>query len=140
MSAAFLKGEDLQNPRYTRGVAELCHALGAPERSTLKVRKAAYGKTVAPYVGRRSAVNVLTAMGFRQFYCERRQCSWSTQGELIALALAHVDGYRLALKAGRELWRDTKTEVAGRLEVVRVADRRVQTLWRWLPTRQSRND
>ena len=49
VSGAFLQGRSFKSDMFCIPVAEICEAMGAPEKSIMKLNKAAYGLGVVPH-------------------------------------------------------------------------------------------
>ena len=96
--AAFLQGLESEEQRsiFAKPVVELAKQLGGDANSYVKIVKACYGLANAPAQWHSSVDHTMRTCGFQPLLTE--PCCWRLMddGELIGLAVAHVDDFLFA--------------------------------------------
>ena len=104
--AAFLQGLESEEERsiFARPVIELAKHLGGDANSYVKVVKACYGLANAPAQWHSSVDHTMRSCGFQPLLTE--PCCWRLleDGELVGLAVAHVDDFLFAGNDSSQLW------------------------------------
>lgn len=92
ISGAFLQGKPLEEELWCRPVREISEALGVPEATPLKMRKAAYGLVQAPLQWYHTIHESLVELGYSRLQVE--PCCWifrDKSGTVRSIVHSHVD-------------------------------------------------
>ena len=99
VSGAFLQGREYPDELYCIPCPEICRAMGLPEGSITKVRRACYGLVDAPLEWYRTVAEFLESLGFQRLWSDACAWVWRPNNELRGMISGHVDDF---LFAGRE--------------------------------------
>ena len=104
VTGAFLQSRQYPDTLYCIPCPEICQALGVPEGSVTKVRKACYGLVDAPLEWYRSVDTFLQGLGFSKLWSD--PCCWvlRVNGVLKGAISGHVDDFLFCGKQGDALW------------------------------------
>ena len=104
VTGAFLQSRQYPDTLFCIPCPEICHALGVPEGSITRVRKACYGLVDAPLEWYRSVDTFLQGLGFSKLWSD--PCCWvlRVDGILKGAISGHVDDFLFCGKQGDALW------------------------------------
>ena len=99
VSGAFLQGREYPDRLYCIPCKEICLAMGIPEGSITKVKRACYGLVDAPLEWYKTVASFLESLGLERLWSDACAWVWRPNHQLRGMIAGHVDDF---LFSGRE--------------------------------------
>ena len=105
VSGAFLQGRPYPGEMYCIPCPEICQAMGIPENSVTRLRKACYGLVEAPLEWCRTISEFLESLGLVRIWSDACCWVWRDQGRTQGVVSGHVDDFLFTGSDQNPRWR-----------------------------------
>ncbi|CAE7660472.1 RE1, partial [Symbiodinium sp. CCMP2456] len=104
VSGAFLQGREYPDQLYCIPCKEICEAMGVPEGTITRLKRACYGLVDAPLEWYRTVDEYLCELGLERTYADACAWVWRPKGELRGMISGHVDDFLFSGSADDAEW------------------------------------
>ena len=104
VSGAFLQGREYPDQLFCVPCKEICEAMGLPEGTITRLRRACYGLVDAPLEWYRTVDEYLCELGLVRTHADACAWVWRPQGELRGMISGHVDDFLFSGRADDVQW------------------------------------
>ncbi|CAE7358286.1 nphp3 [Symbiodinium sp. CCMP2592] len=106
VSGAFLQGRAYPDKLYCIPCKEICAAMGLPEGSITRVRRACYGLVDAPLEWYRTVSQFLESLGLERLWSDACAWVWRPNNQLRGMVSGHVDDFLFGGREDDREWQD----------------------------------
>ncbi|CAE7537598.1 RE2 [Symbiodinium sp. CCMP2456] len=104
VSGAFLQGREYPDQLYCIPCKEICEAMGLPEGTITRLKRACYGLVDAPLEWYRTVDEYLCELGLERTHADACAWVWRPKGELRGMISGHVDDFLFSGGADDTEW------------------------------------
>ena len=116
VSGAFLQGREYSGEALVVPTPDICEAMGIPENSVTRLKRACYGLVDAPLEWFLTVRELLLSLEFQQCVCDPCCFVLYKEGRLRGLVTGHVDDFMFAGREDDPLWKEVCAQIRSRFK------------------------
>ncbi|CAE7649118.1 RE1 [Symbiodinium sp. CCMP2592] len=116
VSGAFLQGREYPDQLFCVPCKEICEAMGIPENTITRLKRACYGLVDAPLEWYRTVDAYLQELGLERTYSDACAWVWRPQGRLRGMISGHVDDFLFSGGSQDKEWQDILEKIKQRFQ------------------------